>query len=180
MVSDLPHCSNMNVWKDFLAFHVVAGLPYYQVNTEILLSFMEFLHSNGLSANHIANYMAALRALHILFALQTDSFKDDRIPLFLKAVKIQDPLSVPTRSHIDIDTLSSIIALCDSFPHPQFLKLCISYVISPSCASPISCLTLPPPLTQIGNWLEQILFQFRRGHYFLLNGVRQCRTGSKR
>ena len=76
------------MWKDFVTFQVVAGLPHYQVNTEILLSFMEFLHSNGLSANHIANYMAALRALHILFALQTDPFKDERIPLFLKALKL--------------------------------------------------------------------------------------------
>ena len=97
-------------------------MPHYQVNTEILLSFMEFLYYNGLSTNHIANYMAALRALHILFTLKTDPFKDDRIPLFLKALKLQAPLSIPTRSHIDIDTLSSIVALCDSFPHPKIFK----------------------------------------------------------
>ena len=103
------------MWKDFVTFQVVAGLPHYQVNTEILLSFMEFLHSNGLSANHIANYMAALRALHILFALQTDPFKDERIPLFLKALKLQAPLSITARSHIDINTLSSIVTLCVSF-----------------------------------------------------------------
>ena len=83
-----------------MAFQVVAGLPHYQVNTEILLSFMEFLYSNGLSSNHIANYMAALRALHILFALQTDPFKDEIIPLFLKALKLQAPLSITARSHI--------------------------------------------------------------------------------
>ena len=79
------------MWKDFMAFQVVTGLPNQQVNTEILLSFVEFLHSNGLSANHIANYMAALRALHILHAFQTQPLKDDRIPLCLKSIKIQSP-----------------------------------------------------------------------------------------
>ena len=49
-----------HMWKDFVGYQVVARLRHYHVNTDILLSFMEFLHSNGLSANHIANYMAAL------------------------------------------------------------------------------------------------------------------------
>ena len=110
------------MWKDFLSFQVAAGLPNYQVNTDILLSFMEFLHSNSLSPDHIANYMAPLRAFHILCALQTDSFQDKRIPLFLKALKIQAPLKVPIRSHIDIDLLSSLIALCDVFPHSHIFK----------------------------------------------------------
>ena len=112
-----------HMWKDFIAFQVAAGLPQYQVNTKLLLSFMEFLHFNGLSPNHIANYMAALRALHILSALQTDSFKDQRISLFLKALKIHAPLNVPVRSHIDTETLSSITAFCDAFPHPHIFKL---------------------------------------------------------
>ena len=110
------------MWKDFLAFQVAAGLPNYQVNTEILLSFMEFLHSNNLSPDDIANYMAALRALHILCALQTDSFKDQRIAMFLKALKIQAPLKVAMRPHIDIDTLCSLITLCDTLPHSHVFK----------------------------------------------------------
>ena len=59
-----------------------------QVNTEILLSFMGFLHLNSLSSNHISNYMAALRAFHIVYALQTATFRDERTPLFLKSIKI--------------------------------------------------------------------------------------------
>ena len=110
------------MWKDFLSFQVASGLPDYQVNTEILLSFMEFLHCNNLSPDHIANYMAALRAFHIVSALQTDSFQDKRIPLFLKALKIQAPLKIPVRSHVNVQLLSSIIVLCDSFPHSHIFK----------------------------------------------------------
>ena len=110
------------MWKDFLSFQVAAGLPDYQVNTEILLSFMEFLHLNNISTDHIANYIAALRAFHIVSALQTDSFQDKRIPLFLKALKMQTPLRIPVRSHVDVELLSSIIALCDSLPHSHIFK----------------------------------------------------------
>ena len=49
------------MWRDFIAYQVAAGLPPCEVNTEILLSFMEFLHHNSLSSSHIENYMAALR-----------------------------------------------------------------------------------------------------------------------
>ena len=78
--------------KDFLAFQVVAGLPPCQVNSQFLLSFMEYLYQNNLSSPHIANYMAALRAFHIVHALNTEPFRDERIPLFLKSVKIQAPV----------------------------------------------------------------------------------------
>ena len=61
---------------DFLAFQVVAGLPHCQVNTEILL-IMEFIHLKQLVSTHIANYMAALRAFHIVHCLQTHSVREE-------------------------------------------------------------------------------------------------------
>ena len=69
------------MWRDFIAYQVAAGLPPCQVNTEILLSFMEFLHHNSLSSSHIANYMAALRAFHIVHSMPTLPFKDERFPI---------------------------------------------------------------------------------------------------
>ena len=56
----------------FLTFQVVAGLPPCQVNTKIVLSFMEFLHLNAIAPTHMANYMATVRAFHIVRGLQTD------------------------------------------------------------------------------------------------------------
>ena len=96
----------------------MAGLPPCQVNTEILLSFMEFLHHNSLSSSHIANYMAALRAFHIVHSMHTAPIKDERIPLFLKSLKIQASFSPPARSYIDISTLQAILLQCEKFPHP--------------------------------------------------------------
>ena len=107
------------MWMDFIAFQVAVGLPPCQVNTEILLSFMKFLHLNSIASSHIANYMAALREFYIAHALGTESFKDERIPLFLKSLKIQAPFSPSIRSHIDIFTLEAILSECQSFPYPE-------------------------------------------------------------
>ena len=120
------------MWMDFLAFQVAAGLPPCPVNTEILLSFMEFLHLNSFSDSHIANYMAALRAFHITHALGTESFKDERIPLFLKSLKIQAPFCPSVKTHIDASTLQTIFFQCQSFPYPEIFRplylLCFSFL----------------------------------------------------
>ena len=105
-----------------------------------------------------------------LFALQTDPFKDDRNPLLLKTVKIQPPLSIPTRSHIDIDTLSSIVALCDSFSHPKIFKAL--YLLCYFSFLRLSNLLLHTTTSFDPTGLEQILLQFMKGQYFLLKGVR--------
>ena len=34
------------MWSDFIAFQVAAGLLSYQVNTHLLLAFLEFLNHN--------------------------------------------------------------------------------------------------------------------------------------
>ena len=45
---------------------VVAGLLTSQVNTHLLLAFMEYLHANHQSKVNISNYIAAIRAFHVI------------------------------------------------------------------------------------------------------------------
>ena len=110
------------MWRDFIAYQVVAGLPPCQVNTRILLSFMEYLHQNSISSNHIANYISALRAFHVVYSLDTSPFKDEKISLFLKSVKIQASFSPSTRSYIDLSILQDILIQCEKFPHPDIFR----------------------------------------------------------
>ena len=93
-----------------------------QVNTEILLSFMELLHLNHLAPTHTANYMAAIRAFHIIYGLQTPSFRDDRVSLFLKFTKINTPLRPSVKPNIDISLIDSIVHQCDFLQHPEILN----------------------------------------------------------
>ena len=79
------------MFKDFLAFLVSAGLHLSQVNTVSVLAFMEFLHKNGSSPANISNYLAGIRAMSIVNGLDTKAFRDDRLPLFVKSLKINAP-----------------------------------------------------------------------------------------
>ena len=111
-----------HMWRDFLAFQVAAGLPHSQVNSKFLLSFMEYLYQSNLSSSHIANYMAALRSFYIINALDTTPFRDERIPLFLKSIKIQAPFSPTIKPAIDVKMLESIVQQCPAFPHTEIFQ----------------------------------------------------------
>ena len=110
------------MWQDFMLFQVAAGLPPCQVDIHVLLSFMEFLNQNGHSKPNIANYMAAVRTLHIIYGLPALPFQDHRIQLYLKALQINAPLKPSSRPSIDISTLQALLAFCDTRPHPLTFK----------------------------------------------------------
>ena len=101
------------IWMDFIGFQVAAGLLSYQVTVQILLSFLEYLHQNHISSGHLQNYLTAIRALHIVYGLETVAFKDKRLPLLLKAIKIQAPFKPRLLAHLDVPLLERIIQQCD-------------------------------------------------------------------
>ena len=107
---------------DFISFQAAAGLPSYQVNVTLLLSFLEYLHENNISSGQIQNYLAALRAMHIAHGLETAPFKDERLPLFLKATRIQRPFHPKVLAHLDLSLLEQIINLCDHMQFPKVFK----------------------------------------------------------
>ena len=72
---------------------MAAGLLTSQVNTHILLAFMEYLHAKAQSKLNISDYMAAIRAFHIIYRLHTDCFRDERLSLFLKSIPNSAPLT---------------------------------------------------------------------------------------
>ena len=83
---------------------------------------MEFLRKNGFSQANISNYMAGIRAMYILHGLNTSPFKDDRLSLFIKSLKINVPFAPKIHSMVSIELLDKIIMVCDHLPHPQVFK----------------------------------------------------------
>ena len=104
------------MWQDFMLYQVVAELPPCQVDIHFLLFFIEFLYQNGHSKSNIANYMAAVRTLHIIYGLPTQPFRDKRIQLYLKALKINAPFNPATRPTLDVAKLNSLLLICDTVP----------------------------------------------------------------
>ena len=84
---------------------MAAGLSLHQVDIHILLAFMEFLVQNGLSQTTIANYMAAVRAYHIVYQLPTAPFTDQSIQFFQKSLRINASLKPIKRNPLTVDLL---------------------------------------------------------------------------
>ena len=101
---------------------MAAGLLTSQVNTHMILAFMEYLHSNAQSKSNIANYLSAIRAFHIIYGLPTASFKDERLPLFLKSIEYAAPLKPKKQYLIDIPMLHNIIQQSDNMANPLVFK----------------------------------------------------------
>ena len=109
------------MFKDFLTFLVPAGLILSQVDTIQLLAFMEFLCQNGLSPSNINNYLAAVRANLVICGLSTAFINCDRIHLFLRAMKINRPLSLKILLH-------SILQACSCLQYPQVFPALYSFL----------------------------------------------------
>ena len=94
------------MFRDFLAFLGSSGLHFSQVNMVIVLAFMEFVHKNTFSPANISNYMAGIRAMYIVNGLDTTPFRDDRLSLFVKSLKINAPVAPKIRNMLSVDILT--------------------------------------------------------------------------
>ena len=103
------------MFQDFLGFLVASGLSLGQVNIYILLAFLQYLHSNALTATNICNYLAGIRAFFILHGLPTDIFQDHRIQMFVKSLKINRPLMIKSNPVFSTDMLTHIVLQSQKF-----------------------------------------------------------------
>ena len=62
------------MFRDFLYILETVKISLYQVNTVILLVFMEYMHQKGLAQPNISNHMAEIRAMLIVYFLNTSPF----------------------------------------------------------------------------------------------------------
>ena len=76
----------------YLAFLVALDLSLTQVSTLDVLAFMEYLLEFGMSAANITNHLTAIRSMLIIYNCDASAFRDQRIPLFIKSVKINRPV----------------------------------------------------------------------------------------
>ena len=99
---------------DFLAFLVVTGLIPCQVNVDIILTFLEYLVDNSLSVANICNYLTGLRTMFIIHDLPTYPFRDEKIQMFVKSVRINRPLMVKPNSIFTEQMLLDIVAATET------------------------------------------------------------------
>ena len=108
--------------RDFLAFLQVAKISLHQVNTVLFLAYMEFLVRNGLSPTNVANNVAGIRALLIMYGSDTSYLKDERVALFLKSLRINQPFNPTLATIITVPMLEQILLISDHMKHPLIYK----------------------------------------------------------
>ena len=83
---------------------------------------MEFCHNGGMSQATISNHLAAIRAMFIIHGLNTEPFKDHRIALYIKSLKINQTFKPRTVKVISIEMLQKIVTLSGALQHPLVYK----------------------------------------------------------
>ena len=108
--------------KIFCGLSGGSWLLTYQVAPLVLLAFLEFLETCQLSESNISNNMAALINLHIIHGQPTLAFKDERIPLFLKSLKLNRVFAPKVAPVLTTELLLQIVKACEAFEHPIVYK----------------------------------------------------------
>ena len=96
----------------FIAFLVVVDLSLPGISTMDVLAFMEYLAQSGMSPDNTTNHTTGIRSMSIVYGINTTPFRDQKIPLFIKSLKINRPLAPVVKILID-QTL--LFANCYSF-----------------------------------------------------------------
>ena len=75
----------------FVSFLVALGLSLPQIATLDVLAFIYFLLQSGMSASNPTNHLTAIRSMFIIYNFNTTPFRDNSIPHFVKAFKLNKP-----------------------------------------------------------------------------------------
>ena len=110
------------MFTDFMSFLVAVGLLPSQVDTNIVLAFMEYLCQNQFTPANISNYLAGIRAYCVLYNIPTTGFRHEKIQMFIKSLKINRPLAIKNVSVLTHDTLLQILEVTETLEDPQVFR----------------------------------------------------------
>ena len=114
--------SYQSMFRLFIAFTVFMQVSLFSLQPMIIVAYLEFLASNGLSSPTLANHLAAIKANLSIYGLPTLIFQDPRIKYFQKATTLRAPFKPSLKKLIDIPTLQLLVRACDSTYMGQVFK----------------------------------------------------------
>ena len=111
-----------SAFRLYMSFLTFLSINPSQVNVDVLLSYLEFLHINGKSVSQIQNSLSALKSRSLFYSLPTTIFSDHKIMLYIKALQKTAPLNIQLKTIIDIPGLKQLALTCDSTYMGQIFK----------------------------------------------------------
>ena len=108
-----PYISSAHAthFKTFLAYLIFMDLPL-QMNLHKILTFIEYLHSNTLSAKVISNYVSSLSVMAQRYSIKHEALKDSCVTRLLRSISINSIFSPTPCGIFDIKTLFSFSISC--------------------------------------------------------------------
>ena len=160
----------------FLAFLVVVDLSLPGVTFMDILAFMEYLAQSGMSPDHITNHITAIRSMCIVYGVNTLPFRDHRIPLFVKSLKLNHTFAPIIPVIIDETLLLQIVTAATHLQFPYIFKPLYLLAFFHFLGCPTSChiQLIPLIILNIYVWQMSFLQILKLSH--CLNGLRPCRT----
>ena len=110
------------MFKTFFGFLVAMDLSLSLLSTMDILAFMEYLHQIGMSPDHIVNHLTAIRSLCIIYNCDTTPFRDHRLVLFTKSLKINRQFNPGLKQFIDENLLDDIVKVAASLQSPEIFQ----------------------------------------------------------
>ena len=77
-----------------------------------------YLAQSGMSPDNITNHITGIRSMSIIYGIDTTPFRDQRIPLFIKSLKINRPLAPVVKILIDQTLLLQIVTVSAHLQSP--------------------------------------------------------------
>ena len=78
---------------------------------------MQYLSDSGMSLDNIVNHLTAIRSLCIVYGCDTTPFRDQRLPLFVKSLKINRNFQPTTVLMVDDQLLLKIVTVSQHLPN---------------------------------------------------------------
>ena len=111
-----------SLFRSFVAFCVCVKLDISQLNVMHVLSYLEYLITQKVTANMLANHVSACRAKFIMNGLQFELWDHPNVRYLLRSVRINRPIMVTKKHVIDLSTLHQMVALCEDMYLGQIFK----------------------------------------------------------
>ena len=129
-----------------------------------VLAFMEYLAQSGMSPDNITNHITGIRSMSIVYGIDTTPFRDQRIPLFIKSLKINRPLAPVVKILIDHTLLLQIVTVSAHLQFPLlYTPLYLLAFFFPFLEFPTYCHMLPRTLIEQGIYVWGMWSLFFRG-----------------
>ena len=106
---------------------VCTKLNMFELNDSHILSYLEYLITQGVCVNMLANNISACRAKFVMNGLHFALWDHPNVRYMLKSVKINRPIVITRKNIIDLQTLHQIVGHCDVMCLGQVFKAVFFY-----------------------------------------------------